>query len=338
MLRLIARVRVAAEYRELAAPARAARTATASISAARCAARRAPPASCCAGAAPRRRERLRPIVFLLDVSGSMAPFARALLQYARVTAVARPAVRAFAFATALTDLTPLLKRAGDESLMGAVGAAVRDYGGGTRIGSALRAFNDGFAQRGAARGGTVVILSDGWERDDPASVGRELQRLRRLARRIVWVNPHKRHAAYEPLARRDGRRLAVSRRLPLGSQPADAGRGGRRHRGEDRMIDVLETIERWRGEGQRVAVATVVEVENSAPRDPGAVLAVNERGDVAGSVSGGCVESAVYEEAQDAIASGRPRLVTYGISDADAISVGLTCGGTIHVFVERLDW
>lgn len=104
------------------------------------------------------------------------------------------------------------------------------------------------------------------------------------------------------------------------------------------MIDVLDTIERWRAEGQRVAVATVVGVENSAPRDPGATLAVNERGDVAGSVSGGCVESAVYEEAQDAIVSGRPRLVTYGISDADAISVGLTCGGTIHVFVERLDW
>lgn len=104
------------------------------------------------------------------------------------------------------------------------------------------------------------------------------------------------------------------------------------------MIELLDIIERWRDEGQRVAVATVVGVEKSAPRDPGAVLAVNERGDVAGSVSGGCVESAVYEEAQDAIAGGRARLVSYGISDAEAISVGLTCGGTIHVFVERLDW
>ncbi len=104
------------------------------------------------------------------------------------------------------------------------------------------------------------------------------------------------------------------------------------------MIDVVDTVERWRREGQRIAIATVVGVENSAPRDPGSAMAVNERGDVAGSVSGGCVEAAVYEEAQDAIASGRPRLATYGISDADAISVGLTCGGTIHVFVERLDW
>lgn len=151
--------------------------------------------------ATRRRTRLRPLVFLLDVSGSMQPFARALLHYARANAVARPRVRAFAFATRLSDLTPLLGRASDADLMTAIGATVRDFGGGTRIGAALHAFNDDYAQRGAARGGTVVILSDGWERDDPALVGREMERLRRLARRIVWVNPHKRHAAYEPLAR-----------------------------------------------------------------------------------------------------------------------------------------
>jgi len=151
--------------------------------------------------ATRRRTRLRPVVFLLDVSGSMASYARALLQYARVTAQARPAVRAFAFATALTDLTPLLRRASDERLMAALGEAVRDWGGGTRIGAALRAFNDRYAQRGAARGGTVVILSDGWERDDPALLAREMARLRLLARRIVWVNPHRRHPAYEPLVR-----------------------------------------------------------------------------------------------------------------------------------------
>lgn len=151
--------------------------------------------------ATRRRERLRPLVFLLDVSGSMEPFARALLQYARVSATARPKVRAFAFATELTDLTPLLLRARAERLMAALGEAIRDYGGGTRIGAALRAFNDRYAQRGVARGGTVVILSDGWERDDPALLRGEMERLRKLARRIVWVNPHKRHPAYEPLTR-----------------------------------------------------------------------------------------------------------------------------------------
>lgn len=103
------------------------------------------------------------------------------------------------------------------------------------------------------------------------------------------------------------------------------------------MIDILETLERWAREGRRVAIATVVGVEFSAPRDPGAAMAVNDANEVAGSVSGGCVEGAVYEEAQDVLATGRPRLVTYGISDADAISVGLTCGGTIHIFVRLLD-
>ncbi len=103
------------------------------------------------------------------------------------------------------------------------------------------------------------------------------------------------------------------------------------------MNDILDSLEQWRAAGRSIALATVVGVEESAPRDPGASLAVTEDGLVAGSVSGGCVESAVVEEAQDAIASGRPRVATYGISDADAISVGLTCGGTIAVFVERLD-
>jgi len=103
------------------------------------------------------------------------------------------------------------------------------------------------------------------------------------------------------------------------------------------MIDILETLKRWQGDGCRVAIATVVAVEFSAPRDPGAAMAVNDRGEVTGSVSGGCVEGAVYEEAQDVLRTGRARLVTYGISDAEAISVGLTCGGTIHIFVEMLD-
>ena len=147
-----------------------------------------------------RRLRARPLVFLCDVSGSMVPYARALLQYARVAARARPRVRAFAFATELTELTAIARRASTSVVMTAFATALRDYGGGTRIGGALHDFNDRFAQRGAARGGTVVILSDGWERDDPGLVGREMARLRRLTRKIVWVNPQKKHAAFEPLA------------------------------------------------------------------------------------------------------------------------------------------
>ena len=103
------------------------------------------------------------------------------------------------------------------------------------------------------------------------------------------------------------------------------------------MKDVLETLERWSQDGVRVVTATVVSTERSAPRDPGAVLAVSEKGEVAGSVTGGCVEPAVYEEAQAVLAGGPPRLVTYGIADDEAFEVGLPCGGTVHIFVDALD-
>ena len=102
------------------------------------------------------------------------------------------------------------------------------------------------------------------------------------------------------------------------------------------MIDVLSTLERWVAEGLRAATATVVATERSAPRDPGAVLAVSDRGEVAGSVTGGCVEPAVYEEARDVLAGGPPRLLTYGIADEEAFEVGLPCGGTVRIFVDAL--
>jgi len=122
------------------------------------------------------------------------------------------------------------------------------------------------------------------------------------------------------------------------SPRARPGGGGNDRRNDDGMTDILETLERWRAEGQRVAVATLVGVERSAPRDPGAALAVNERGEIAGSISGGCVESELFEEAQTAIRTGRSKFVTYGISDETAAEHGLTCGGTLHVFVEPLSW
>jgi xanthine dehydrogenase accessory factor len=101
--------------------------------------------------------------------------------------------------------------------------------------------------------------------------------------------------------------------------------------------DILDTLERWAGEGLRVATATVVATERSAPRDPGAALAVSEQGEVAGSVTGGCVEPAVYEEAREVLAGGPPRLRTYGIADDEAFEVGLPCGGTVHIFVDSVD-
>jgi xanthine dehydrogenase accessory factor len=103
------------------------------------------------------------------------------------------------------------------------------------------------------------------------------------------------------------------------------------------MRDILETLARWKASGTKVATATVVSTERSAPRDPGAMLAVSESGDVAGSVTGGCVEPAVFEEAREVLAGGGARLRTYGIADEEAFEVGLPCGGTVHIFVDELD-
>ncbi len=105
------------------------------------------------------------------------------------------------------------------------------------------------------------------------------------------------------------------------------------------MREILGDLDRWREAGARIAVARVVDVEGSGPRGPGAAMAVNERGEVAGSVSGGCVEGAVVTEAL-AILRGEAqrRVVTFGYSDDEAFAVGLTCGGTIRLFIEPLDW
>jgi xanthine dehydrogenase accessory factor len=105
------------------------------------------------------------------------------------------------------------------------------------------------------------------------------------------------------------------------------------------VLEVLPDIERWRAAGKRVAVARVIAIEGSGPRDPGATMVVSEDGEVAGSVSGGCVEGAVVTEAL-AVLSGEKgrRIVTFGYSDDEAFAVGLTCGGTIRLFIEPLDW
>ena len=104
------------------------------------------------------------------------------------------------------------------------------------------------------------------------------------------------------------------------------------------MREILNDLERWRRQGRRVAVARVVDLEGSGPRLPGASMAVAEDGQVAGSVSGGCVEGAVVVEALDVLDTGDRRMGTFGYSDDEAFAVGLTCGGTIHLFIEPLDW
>ncbi len=103
------------------------------------------------------------------------------------------------------------------------------------------------------------------------------------------------------------------------------------------MKELIPTIDAWRADGNKVAIATVVKVEGSAPRPVGASMVVSSGGDLAGSVSGGCVETAVFEEAQDVLRTGTPKLLRYGITDEMAWDVGLACGGTIEVFVESVD-
>ncbi len=104
------------------------------------------------------------------------------------------------------------------------------------------------------------------------------------------------------------------------------------------MQEILAAIDHWQEAGKQVALATVVQVYGSAPRPLGAKLAVSTDGEMAGSVSGGCVESAVIQEALEVLSTGVPRLVSYGIADETAWAVGLACGGTIEVFVEPLNW
>ena len=103
------------------------------------------------------------------------------------------------------------------------------------------------------------------------------------------------------------------------------------------MKEIVNEVERWRQNGEQVAVATVVATRMSAPQPVGAKFAVSERGAICGSVSGGCVESDVVEQAKDVLESGVPKLLTYGISDDEALGVGLPCGGEIDVFIERFE-
>jgi hypothetical protein len=150
----------------------------------------------------RRRRRVvrRRIVMLCDISGSMEPYTRAYLQFLTCAAGAGPNAEAFVFATRLTRLTRALASRNPERAIQRAASTAPDWSSGTRIGEALKSFNDRHGRRGMARGAVVVILSDGWERGDPALVGREMARLRRLAYRVVWVNPRVGARAFAPRA------------------------------------------------------------------------------------------------------------------------------------------
>jgi uncharacterized protein with von Willebrand factor type A (vWA) domain len=160
-----------------------------------------------AGGEPVRRAFLAPssrprrVVLLCDVSGSMEPYTRALLRFLHVAVAGRSRVEAFAFGTRLTRITRELSSRDPDAALAAAAARVTDWSGGTRLGEGLRAFNDRWGVRGMARGAVVVVLSDGWDRGDPAVLAEEMARLARVAHRIVWVNPLKATPEYAPLAR-----------------------------------------------------------------------------------------------------------------------------------------
>jgi len=146
-------------------------------------------------------DRPRRLVLLLDVSGSMEPYARALVRFVHAAMVGRRDVEAFALGTRLTRLTRELSTRDPDAALSAAALTVTDWSGGTRLGDGLKEFNDSWGVRGMARGATIVVLSDGWDRGEPELMEEQMARLARVTHQVVWVNPLKASPGYEPLAR-----------------------------------------------------------------------------------------------------------------------------------------
>jgi uncharacterized protein with von Willebrand factor type A (vWA) domain len=139
----------------------------------------------------RRRLRTRPLILILDVSGSMADYSRGLLQFAYSTRRAAARVEVFCFGTRLTRITKALERRRADDAMDQAATTVFDWEGGTRIGDSLETFVRNWGRSSVCRGGIVVICSDGLDRGDPAVLAAAMERLSRLSHRVVWLNPHK---------------------------------------------------------------------------------------------------------------------------------------------------
>jgi uncharacterized protein with von Willebrand factor type A (vWA) domain len=176
----------------------------------------------------------RRLVLLCDVSGSMDAYARVLLLFLHAAVGAGRGVEAFAFGTRLSRLTPDLRTRDPLDALARCTEAVVDWGSGTRIGASLREFNEVYGRRAMSRGAIVVIVSDGWEREDPALVGRERARLARAAYAVIWVNPLKGNPDYQPLA--GGMRAA----LPF----VDRFLAGHNLRSLEELATVLAGVER----------------------------------------------------------------------------------------------
>jgi uncharacterized protein with von Willebrand factor type A (vWA) domain len=174
----------------------------------------------------------RKLVFLVDVSGSMEPYARAMMMFLQAAVRAGRRVEAFTFGTRLTRVTRELEGRSPDRALRAASRVVPDWAGGTRIGANLKALNEGCGRLGMTRGAVVVIVSDGWERGDIAALEREMQRLNRAAHTIVWVNPLAGEPGYEPLAQ------GMAAALPY----IDHFLAGHNLRSLETLADVLETL------------------------------------------------------------------------------------------------
>lgn len=144
--------------------------------------------------------RPRRLVLVLDVSGSMETYARALIRFVHAAVVARGRVEAFALGTRLTRITRQLSNRDPDAAIRSATPDVKDWAGGTRLGEGIRQFNDEWGIRGMARGAVVVVLSDGWDRGDPSELAEQMERLHRVTHQLVWVNPLKATKGYAPLA------------------------------------------------------------------------------------------------------------------------------------------
>jgi xanthine/CO dehydrogenase XdhC/CoxF family maturation factor len=238
------------------------------------------------------------------------------------------------FSTQLTVITDLLKRKGVAASLRQVADKVHDWAGGTDIGGSLRQFNEQHAPRMLNGRTAVILLSDGWDRGDANRMREEMARLRQRARKLLWLNPLLGTPGYQPspsaIPSITSCRLNVQSLLtgaPLRDTLLETDI-------PDIGTDRIQSAVAARRPGRRPA--TVV-ATCSSPRPVGSHLAVNESGEFAGSVSGGCIEGAVIQEALAAIGDGQPRLLEFGVSDEQAWEVGLACGGRVQVHVEKLD-
>ena len=249
----------------------------------------------------------RKLVLVCDVSGSMAPYARMLLQYLHAAVATHRRVEAFVFGTRLTRVTHELGVRDPDRALDRAAAAVVDWSGGTRIGDVDRDAQPRARPPARARVGDRDPLRRLGPRRPGAARDRDGAPAALPRTASIWLNPLKAAPDYEPLARGMAAALPHIDHFLAGNSLALAGRARGTAGRRTRMRDVLRDVDAWTARGDKVALAMVVAVKRSAPRPPGAKMAISSSGEVSGAVSGGCVEGAVVEVAEKVLSGGEPR-------------------------------